>query len=88
MIGGAETRRCTSSAPASRSIFDDLARRRAAHDRVVDDHQPLARDRVRERVELQPHAVLAQRLVGLDERAPDVAVLDQAVANGMPEARA
>ena len=67
----------------------DLARRRAAHDRVVDDHEPLARDHVRERVELEPHAVVAQRLVGLDERAPDVAVLDQAVRErSVPMARA
>ncbi len=58
----------------------DLARGGAAHDRVVHDDQPLARDGVRQRVELEAHAVLAQRLVGLDERAPDVAVLDQAVA--------
>ena len=32
-----------------------------------------------QRVELQPDALLAQPLVGLDERPPDVAVLDQAL---------
>ena len=57
----------------------DLARRVAAHDRVVDHDQPLARHDLRQRVELQPQAVLAQLLAGLDERARDVAVLDQAV---------
>ena len=41
-----------------------------------------------ERVELEPHAVLAQRLVGLDERAPDVAVLDQPVARTAGPTRA
>ena len=40
---------------------------------------PLARD-LGERVELQPDALLAQPLVGLDERPADVAVLDQALA--------
>ena len=80
MIGGAETRRCTSSAPASRSICTIL---RVVEPRTIESStttSALARDGVRERVELEPHAVLAQRLVGLDERAPDVAVLDQAVA--------
>ena len=59
--------------------LDDLARRVAAHDRVVDDDQPLAGDDLRQRVELQPQAVLAQLLPRLDERARDVAVLDEAV---------
>ena len=35
----------------------DLAGRVAAHDRVVDDDQPLAGDDLRERVELEPQAV-------------------------------
>ena len=77
--GGDEMRTCTSAAPASNSICDDLARRVAADDRVVDDDDALARD-LGERVELQPDALLAQPLVGLDERAADVAVLDQALA--------
>ena len=34
----------------------------AAHDRVVDDHQPLAADDVLERVELEPDAELADGL--------------------------
>ena len=36
------------------------------------------------RVELQLHAVLAQPLLGLDERASDVAILDQAVGERQP----
>ncbi len=52
----------------------------AAHDRVVDDDQLLAADHVLERVELEPDAELAQGLAGLDERAPDVGVLDEALA--------
>ena len=46
----------------------ELARRVPAHDRVVDDDDALAGDLV-ERVELEPDALLAQPLVGLDERA-------------------
>ena len=57
----------------------DLARRVAAHDRVVHDDDALARDDLGQRVELQPQAVLAQLLAGLDEGARDVAVLDQPV---------
>ena len=62
----------------------DLARRVAAHDRVVDHDQALARDHLGQRVELQAQAVLAQLLAGLDERARDVAVLDEAVVLGQP----
>ena len=57
----------------------DLARRRAAHDRVVDDDEALARD-LGERVELHADPLLAHALLGLDERAADVAVLDQPLA--------
>ncbi len=63
---------------------DDLPRRVAAHDRVVDDDDPLAGDDLRQRVELEPQAALAQLLAGLDEGAGDVAVLDQAVVAGQP----
>ena len=47
---------------------DDLPRRVAADDRVVDEDDALA-GHLRERVELQADALLAQALVGLDERA-------------------
>ena len=49
----------------------------APHDGVVDDHQALAGDGVPERVELAPHALGPLGLVGHDEGAADVAVLDQ-----------
>ena len=71
-------RTCTSAAPRFEEHRDELLHRVAADDRVVDDHDALARDLV-ERVELQPDPLPAQLLVGLDERAPDVAVLDQAL---------
>ena len=61
----------------------DRPRRVAADDRVVDDHDPLARD-LGDRVELHPDPLLAHLLVGLDERAPHVAVLDQALAERDP----
>ena len=48
---------------------DDLPGRVAAHDRVVDDDDPLAGDDLRQRVELQAQSVLAQLLSGLDEGA-------------------
>ena len=66
----------------------DLARRVAAHDRVVDDDEALAGDDLGQRVELHPQAVLAQLLARLDERARDVAVLDEAVVLRQPAARA
>ena len=61
----------------------DLPRRRAAHDRVVDDDEALAGD-LGERVELHPDPLLAHALLGLDERAADVAVLDQPLAERDP----
>ena len=64
--------------------LDDLAGRVAADDRVVDDDQLLAADDVGQRVELQPQAVLAQLLPGLDEGPRDVAVLDEAVVLRQP----
>ena len=62
---------------------DQLLHRVAAHDRVVDDHDALAGDLV-ERVELEPDPLPPQLLVGLDERAADVAVLDQPLLEGDP----
>ena len=57
----------------------ELPRGVAAHDRVVDRDHALAGHLV-ERVELEPDAPLAELLVGLDERAADVTVLDQPLA--------
>ena len=59
----------------------ELARRVAAHDRVVDDDDPPSCDLV-ERVELEPDSLFPHRLIGLDERPRDVAVLDQRLAEG------
>ena len=70
---------CTSLRPGVAQHLHDLARRVAAHDRVVHDDDALAGDDLGQRVELQPQAVLAQLLAGLDEGARDVAVLDQPV---------
>ena len=76
-------RTCTSAAPRVEEHRDELLHRVAAHDRVVDDHDALARDLV-ERVELEPDPLPPQLLVGLDERAADVAVLDQPFLVGDP----
>ena len=62
---------------------DDLPGGRAADDGVVDDDHSLA-GHLRQRIELRLDAVLAQRLIGLDERAPDIAVLDQPFCEGDP----
>ena len=62
----------------------EWARGGAAHDRVVDHHDPLAEEVVAERVELHRHAGIAQLLRRLDEGPPDVAVLDQALGVGDP----
>ena len=64
-------------APASRSSCDDARRGRAAHDRVVDHDHALAVQVLDDRIELQMHAARAHLLIGADERAADVAVLDQ-----------
>ena len=74
-----EMRMCTSRGPGVAQHLHDLARGVAAHDRVVHDDDALAGDDLGQRVELQPQAVLAQLLAGLDEGARDVAVLDQPV---------
>ncbi len=59
---------------------DDRPGAGAPHDGVVDHHQALAGDVLPDGVELHPHALRALVLAGGDERAVDVAVADQAVA--------
>ena len=59
--------------------LDERPGRRAAHERVVDHHDPLAGEVLAEGVELEGHAAVADLLRRLDERAADVAVLDQPV---------
>ena len=58
----------------------DLARGGAAHDRVVDQHDALALEHLAHRVELELDAEVPDRLLRLDEGAPDVVVADQAPA--------
>src|SRR5438094_7118020 len=55
----------------------DLSDRRAADDGVVDEHDPLVLDRRPNRIQLEHDADLALLLVGHDESALDVAVLDE-----------
>src|SRR5919204_1339217 len=62
---------------------DDLPRRVAPDDRVVDDNHALAVD-FGKRIELQLYALLTKALVRLDEGPPDVAVLDQPFAEVDP----
>ena len=70
----------TFRAPASRAMLHDLARRRAAHDRVVDEQHDLVLELDADGIQLLADALLAHRLPGHDERAPDVAVLHEAFA--------
>ena len=56
----------------------DLHRGRAAHDGVVDQHDPLAVDDRAIGAVLEPHAELADVLARLDEGAPDIVVADDA----------
>src|SRR5437867_1422572 len=53
-----------------------LAAGRAAHDRVVHQHDPLAGQDLAHRVELDAHAGIPLALMGLDEGAADVMVAD------------
>ena len=65
---------CTSAAPASSSIATIW---RVVLPRTIESSTTTRRwprDHGRERVELQPDALLAHRLLGLDEAAPHVAV--------------
>src|SRR5690606_14476507 len=63
----------------------DLPRSRAAHDRIVhQQHHPVA-ELQRDRIELAPHRLRALLLAGHDERAPDIAVLHEALAVLHPE---
>ena len=65
--------------PGVADQLDERPGGRAPHERVVDHHDPPAGQVLGEGVELQGHAAVADLLRRLDERAPDVAVLDQPV---------
>ena len=66
----------------------ELPRRRAAHDRVVDDHEALAADHVGDRVQLQLHPALAQRLLGWMKVRPTYRFFINPSPYGMPETSA
>ena len=59
--------------------LDNLAARRAAHDGIIDHDDALALDDRADRIELELDGRVARLLRRLDERAADVAVLDQAL---------
>ena len=76
-------RRCTSSAPSSKSIATIL---RVVVPRTIESSTTIdaLAGHLAERVELRLDPALAQRLVRLDEGAADVAVLDQALGERDP----
>ena len=64
----------------------DLAAGVAAHDGIVHEQHVLAAELHRDGIQLLPHRALADRLAWHDERAADVAVLDEALAVRQPDA--
>ena len=55
----------------------DFLRRRAAHNRVVDQDDALSGDEVPHRIELHLHAEIADGLLRLDEGPADVVIAHQ-----------
>ena len=55
----------------------NLLRGGAAHDRVVDEHDALPGHNLPDRIQLHLHAEVADGLLRLDERPPDVVIADQ-----------
>ena len=68
--------------------LDERSGGRAAHEGVVDHHHALAGEVLGEGVELECDAAVADVLGRLDERAADVAVLDQPVVERQATGRA
>ena len=64
--------------------LDDLLAGGAAHDRIVDEDDPLALQHVAVGVVLQLHAHVADRVGRLDEGAADIVVADDAEFEGKP----
>ena len=54
----------------------------AAHNRIINHDQAFARHHRLERVQLEPNTQLADSLRWLDEGAPHIGVLHQAIAEG------
>ena len=75
---------CTSRAPALAHHLDDLGRGRAAHDRIVDQDDPLALEVGAVGVVLEPHAEMADLVGRLDEGAADIMVADDAELERQP----
>ena len=92
VVARMEKRRCGDAqvdffrARLADEVSDALARR-AAHDGVVDEHDPFSVDGFGDGVELDAHLVDAVFLPGRDEGAADVLVLDEPDAVGDAEAR-
>ena len=75
-------RKCTSRGAGFAHHLHDLHARRAAHDRIVDQHDALARDDRAIGVVLEANAEFADRLGRLDEGASDVVIADDAELEG------
>ena len=62
--------------------LDDWPARRPTHNRVIDEHNTLSFDDLRNNVEFELHPLLTEALVRLDKGATDVTVLDQGLGIG------
>src|SRR5439155_25108950 len=80
----ADRRRADSHVHLGRAVraekLDDRAARRPAHDRIVYDDHALAIEDIPKRVVLERDALAAELRRRLDERPPDVPVLDEPFA--------
>ena len=56
---------------------NDLAAGGAAHDGVVDEHDPFALEYIAHRIQFELHTEVAYPLLGLNEGTADVVVADQ-----------
>ena len=70
--------------PGAANQRDQLAHRRAAHDRIVDHGHAAAGENAAHRVELYAHVPVAVGLPRLDEGPSDVVVADQAQLEAYP----
>ena len=62
--------------------IDQVTRRRTPHDAVVHNHEALALDDLAERGQLETNTLVAEALIGLNEGAANIAVLDQSLIEG------
>ena len=75
-------RMCTSRGAGVAHHLHDLQRGRAAHDRIVDEHDALALEHGAVGVVLELDAHVADRVGRLDEGAADIVVADDAEIEG------